>query len=269
MSRIALVQMSGRADWPANREFLRAALAEAKAGGAELVLLPENAAVMGRSDRDKLALAEAAGSGPIQDFLAGEAARLGLWLVAGTIPEQSPEPDRVYNACPVYDAAGREVARYRKIHLFDVSLRAGAEVYRESATVVPGTEPVCVDTPVGRIGLSVCYDLRFPELYRALVAQGAEVFSIPSAFTQPTGQAHWHSLLRARAIENLCYVLAPAQTGEHDGGRLTYGHSLAVGPWGEILAEKPESTGVLFAEIDSEEIRRRREAIPCLEHRRL
>lgn len=268
MTRIALVQQSARADWPSNRAFLEEALSRAADGGARIALMPENLALMGRCESDKLALAEVAGTGPVQDFLRESARRLKLWLVAGTIPERSADPGHIFAACPVYDDTGEEVARYRKIHLFDVSLRSGSETYRESATVAPGREVVAVDTPAGRLGLSVCYDIRFPELYRQLSVAGAEWLAIPSAFTVVTGQAHWDVLTRARAIENLCYVAAPAQTGLHDNGRATYGHSRVVAPWGEVVAELAEGEGIVFAEIDREEIARRRASIPCLDHRR-
>lgn len=269
MSSIALLQLCSSADWPTNRAAAARLLRQAADGGAHLAVLPENWAIMGFKDSDKLALAEPCGSGPIQAFLSQQARDLGLWIVGGTLPEQSPEAGRVYAACPVYNAHGEEVARYRKIHLFDVSLRAGAEVYRESATVAPGSELVVVDSPVGRLGLSVCYDVRFPELFRALSARGAEVLLVPAAFTVPTGQAHWEVLLRARAIENLCYVAAPGQVGTHDNGRQTWGHSLVVAPWGEKVAEQAEGEGVVFATLDLAELAARRASIPCLEHRRL
>lgn len=268
MSRIAVVQMTSRADWPGNQAIARRLLAEAADAGAALVVLPENLAIMGHREADKLALAEPPGHGPIQDFLAEQAARHGLWIVGGTIPERTGDGERVLAACPVYDAQGRERARYHKIHLFDVFLRGGEEVYRESATVQPGRQVVTLDTPVGRLGLAVCYDIRFPELFRLLAEQGAEVVALPAAFTVPTGMAHWDVLLRARAIENLFYVAAAAQAGEHENGRKTWGHSLVAGPWGNVLAERAEGEGIVVADIELEEIRRRRASIPCLEHRR-
>jgi nitrilase len=242
-------------------------LAAAKAVGAVLAVLPENFALMPRNDAARRAAAEPEGSGPIQDFLAETAARLGLWIVGGTIPVTVAGDARPAACCPVYDAAGRAVARYDKIHLFDVDLPGRAERYRESDHISPGAKIALVDTPIGRVGLSVCYDLRFPELYREMVSAGAEVFTIPSAFTAPTGRAHWEVLLRARAIENLCFVLAPAQSGVHANGRETYGDSLIIDPWGRVLSRRPRGEGVVLAALDREAQQATRVSFPCLQNR--
>jgi nitrilase len=242
-------------------------LATAKAGGAMLAVLPENFALMPRNDAARRAAAEPDGSGPIQDFLAETAARLGLWIVGGTIPVTVSGDARPAACCPVLDASGQRVARYDKIHLFDVDLPGRTERYRESDHISPGGKVALVDTPIGRVGLSVCYDMRFPELYREMVSAGAEVFTIPSAFTAPTGRAHWEVLLRARAIENLCFVLAPAQSGVHANGRETYGDSLIVDPWGRVLSRRPRGEGVVLAALDREAQQATRVSFPCLQNR--
>lgn len=271
--RVAALQMRSGAEVDANLREADALLARARDEGAALAVLPENFAFMGAHERDKLAVAEAPDAGPIQDFLAAAARRLGLWLVAGTVPLRTPDPGRVAAACLVYDAGGARVARYDKIHLFDVDVPAAggaAERYRESASIAPGAPaPVLVDTPAGRLGLSVCYDLRFPELYRALAAAGAELLAVPSAFTARTGEAHWEPLLRARAIENQCYVVAPGQGGEHPGGRRSWGHSLIADPWGRVLAQCGEGAGVAVAPVPREALQNLRASFPVLRHRRL
>ena len=242
-------------------------LADAAAAGARLAVLPENFAIMGAREADRLAVAEAPGAGPIQDAIAGLAQKLSLWIVAGTLPMRGTTPQRVAPASIVFDANGRQVARYDKIHLFDVDLPEKGESYRESATFEPGKEPIVVDTPVGRLGLSVCYDMRFPELYRSLVAQGAQLLTMPAAFTVPTGQAHWEVLLRARAVENLCYVLAAAQWGHHANGRETYGDAMIVDYWGRVLGRQPSGVGVVVADIDLPAQAGVREGFPALRHR--
>jgi nitrilase len=266
----AAIQLSSVADPDLNLATAEWLLRKAAGAGAVLAVLPENFAFMGAHERDKLAFAEADGQGPIQDFLAALAAELKLWIVAGTVPLAVPgDSGKVYAACLVYDAQGRRAARYDKIHLFDVEV-PGGERYRESATVAPGTPTlVVVDTPAGRLGLSVCYDLRFPELYRALAAQGAELLCVPAAFTARTGQAHWEALLRARAIENQCFVIAPGQHGSHAGGRSTWGHSLVLDPWGEILAQQVAGDGVVAAALPAERLAQVRTTFPALAHRRL
>jgi predicted amidohydrolase len=266
--RVAALQMTSGAGVAANLAQARRLLEAAQAGGAALAVLPENFAFMGAHEQDKLAVGEDAGRGPIQDFLAGTARDLGVWIVAGTVPLKV-DATHVAAACLVYDAAGKRVARYDKIHLFDVDVPGGGR-YRESASIAAGPrQPVVVDTPVGRLGLSVCYDLRFPELFRQLAAQGAEVLAVPSAFTERTGAAHWDVLLRARAVENLCYVVAPGQHGTHPGGRRTWGHSLIVDPWGGVLARREAGEGAIVAPLSRETLLNLRRSFPVLAHRRL
>jgi nitrilase len=267
--RIAAVQMNSGADVAANLAAAGRLLEQARAQQAAVAVLPENFAFMGAHERDKLAVAEPDGRGPIQEFLAATARELKLWLVAGTVPLRTPAAERVAAACLVFDAGGARVARYDKIHLFDVDVPDGGN-YRESASIAPGSlVAVVVDTPAGRVGLSVCYDLRFPELFRQLAARGAEILAVPSAFTERTGAAHWEVLLRARAIENLCYVAAAGQFGEHPGGRRTFGHSLIVDPWGRVLAQQPSGEGVVVAPVPREPLLELRRSFPVLEHRRL
>jgi nitrilase len=273
---MAAIQMTSGDDVAANLEQAAQLLREAASGGARLAVLPENFAFMGVHERDKLAHGEADGSGPIQDRIAALARELDLWIIAGTLPiavdgEPRPHPNRVYAACCVYDSDGARIARYDKIHLFDIDVpNGGGERYRESTSIAPGRlHPVVVDTPVGRVGLSVCYDLRFPELYRALAQAGAEILVVPAAFTVRTGEAHWQLLLRARAVENLCYVVAPGQCGTHPSGRATYGHSLIVEPWGEVLATRADAPGIVLAGRDAERQAELRTGFPALAHRRL
>jgi nitrilase len=244
-------------------------LRSAKDAGADVACLPENFAFMGIRDADKRDVAEVDAVGPIQEFLSSTARSLGLWVLAGTIGIKSSPQSRVANASLLYDAGGRRVARYDKIHLFDVTIPGREEEYRESTHVEPGREVTLADTPVGRLGMSVCYDMRFPEMYRAMSARGAQWFAMPAAFTVPTGQAHWETLLRARAIENLCYVVAPAQVGTHSNGRETYGDSLIADFWGKVLARLPSGEGVITAVIDLAEQSKTRERFPALNNRRL
>jgi deaminated glutathione amidase len=265
--KAAALQMTSGPDVQANLAEARLLLEEAQAADARLAVLPENFAFMGIHDADKLAVGEPLGSGPIQDFLAATAQRLGLWVIAGTIPIRVAGDPRVAAASLVYNAQGERVARYDKIHLFDVELPERAESYRESANMAPGKTPALVDTPIGRVGLAVCYDVRFPELFRNLSAQGAEVFVLPSAFTAPTGRAHWETLLRARAIENLCHLIAPAQSGFHANGRETYGDSMIVDFWGRILGRLPRGRGCVSAEIDLVRQAEVRKSFPALLHR--
>jgi len=267
--KIAAIQMTSGPDVGANLEQARALLEDAAARGARLAALPENFSFMGLKDADKRAVAEADGSGPAQDFLADSARRLKLWIVGGTVPLRvgADTDGRVAAASLVYDSDGRRAARYDKIHLFDVDIPGRIEAYRESRHVAPGAAAAVVDTPAGRLGLSVCYDVRFPELYRHLSAAGAQLLVVPSAFTAPTGRAHWETLLRARAIENLCYVLAPAQSGFHPGGRETYGDSMIVDYWGRILQRVPRGRGCAIAEVDLSRQAGVRESFPALTHR--
>jgi nitrilase len=265
--KAAALQMTSGPDVEANLAEARLLLEEAHAADARVAVLPENFAFMGIHDADKLAVGESLGGGPIQDFLAATAQRLGLWVIAGTIPIRVAGDARVAAALLVYNAQGERVARYDKIHLFDVEIPERAESYRESANMAPGKTPVVVDTPIGRVGLAVCYDVRFPELFRNLSAQGAQVFVLPSAFTAPTGRAHWETLLRARAIENLCHMIAPAQSGFHANGRETYGDSMIVDHWGRILGRLPRGRGCVSADIDLIRQAEARESFPALLHR--
>jgi predicted amidohydrolase len=267
MSRLAAIQMTSGPDVAANLEAAARLLEEAAAAEARLAVLPENFAFMGLADADKRGIAEPEGDGPIQAFLAAMARRLGLWIVGGTVPLRLSEEPRVAAACLVFDSAGRRIARYDKIHLFDVSIPGRRENYRESANIAPGKSLNVVDTCVGRVGLTVCYDVRFPELYRRLSAAGAQLFTVPSAFTAPTGRAHWEPLLRARAIENLCYVVAPAQSGFHENGRETYGDSLIVDYWGQVLRRLPRGQGCVVCDLDLERQAQVRSSFPALEHR--
>jgi deaminated glutathione amidase len=267
MMKVAAIQMTSGPDVSANLEQARVLLEQARERDARLAALPENFAFMGLKDADKRAIGEADGSGPIQDFLAATASKLGLWIVAGTMPIKSGTDGRVAAASLVFDASGKRVARYDKIHLFDVDIPGKAETYRESAHVAPGHEAVVVDTPVGRLGLSVCYDIRFPELFRRLSASGAQIITVPSAFTAPTGRAHWETLMRARAIENLCVVIAPAQSGFHANGRETYGDSMIVDYWGTVLQRLPRGQGCVVADIDLNRQAAARTSFPALTHR--
>jgi predicted amidohydrolase len=267
MSAIAAIQMTSGPDVAANLEQVRPLLEEAAGRGAQLAVLPENFSFLGLRDTDKREVAEAEGSGPVQDFLATTASRLGIWIIAGTTPIQAGGDGRVAAASLVYDAAGRRVARYDKVHLFDVDIPGKAEKYRESANVAPGSRTVVVDTPLGKVGLSVCYDIRFPELYRRLSAEGAQILTVPSAFTAPTGRAHWETLMCARAIENLCYVVAPAQSGFHPNGRETYGDSLIVDFWGRVVQRLPRGRGCIVAQVDLQRQAETRRNFPALQHR--
>ncbi len=267
--RAAAVQLESGGEVAKNLQTIDRLLEDAAAQRVAVAFLPENFAIMGARDEDKVDHAEAPGSGPIQAFLAAAARRYGLWIVAGSLPLTSPVAGKCYGASVVYDSDGHASRIYRKIHLFDVDLPDGDEQYRESATMHAGDEVVVTATPLGSLGLSICYDLRFPEHYRRLVDDGATVFSIPAAFTDATGRAHWHTLLRARAIENLAYVIAAGQHGSHPNGRRTYGHSVIIGPWGEIIAEREEGDGIVVADIDPALPETLRAKFPVLKHRRL
>jgi predicted amidohydrolase len=269
MSTVAAIQMTSGHSVEDNLEAAARLLREAKEAGAELACLPENFSFIGLKDADKLAVAEADGSGPVQQFLSETARALGLWVLGGTTVIKGDSARRVSNTSLLLDAQGRRVARYDKIHLFDVAIPGRNEQYLESTHVTPGREVVVADTPVGRLGMSVCYDMRFPELYRELVAQGAQWLAMPAAFTVPTGRAHWETLLRARAIENLCYVVAPAQWGTHSSGRETYGDTLIVDYWGQVLSRLPSGVGVSTAQFDLGRQAETRARFPALENRRL
>jgi predicted amidohydrolase len=262
----AVVQMTSTADVERNLATAEALVARAAERGAKLVGLPENFAFL-RSEGEPVPAAQAL-DGPWVSRLAAQAARLRVTLLAGSVPEAVPGDPRVRNTSVLLGPDGARLAVYRKIHLFDIDL-PGMEHLKESRAVVPGEEIVVADTPAGRLGLSICYDLRFPELYRELARRGAQVLCVPSAFTERTGKAHWEVLLRARAIENLSYVLAPAQVGHHGGGRSSHGQALIVDPWGQVLAQVPDGDGVALAELDFGRLERLRRELPALRHRRL
>ena len=268
MTRVAAVQMASGVEVPANLDEAERQIAAAAGAGAQLVVLPENFAIMPLKEADRLAVAEQDGQGPIQDFLSAQARRHHVWLVGGTIPLAANSPNKVRAACLLYDDRGERAARYDKIHLFDVRLDNG-EQYHESKNIEPGDAVVVTDTPCGKLGLAVCYDLRFPELFRRLLDQGAELFVLPSAFTAHTGRAHWEVLVRARAIENLVYVIAAAQGGRHASGRETYGDSMIVSPWGDVLARLARGSGYIVADCDRALQRGTRASLPSIQHRRL
>ena len=264
--KVAAVQMVSCLQVDTNLRSADALVQEAASQGAELVALPEYFCLLGQRDTDKLAVQEQAGTGPIQQFLADAAQRHGVWLVGGTMPISTSQANRVRNTCLVFNPQGKQVARYDKIHLF--AFDNGTERYDESRVLEPGNTPVCFTLPSRdghswRVGLSVCYDLRFAALYRALQA---DLLLVPSAFTHTTGQAHWEVLLRARANENLACVLAPAQGGVHANGRRTWGHSMVVDAWGQVLAEHAEGEGVVLAEISMPDLLTQRTQLPALAH---
>jgi predicted amidohydrolase len=264
----AAVQMTSGTDVGANLAEAGRLIGVAADAGARLVVLPENFSFMGADDAARVAIAEAEDNGQAQAFAVEQARSHGIWLVAGTIPI-AHESGRVHSRSLLIGPDGAIAGRYDKIHLFDVSVpSAQGESYRESATTVPGHRVVSVATPDAGIGLSVCYDIRFPALFHRLGLLGMDVLSVPAAFTVPTGRLHWRPLLQARAIESLCYVVAAGQWGEHAGGRLTYGHSMIIGPWGDVLAECPTGAGVAVAELDMIGLDQLRAQFPVLEHRR-
>ncbi len=267
--RVAAVQLNSQDDVAANLATIAEILAKASDDGARVAVLPENFALMPQRGRDKARHAEPEGEGPIQQFLAEQAKSLGLWIVGGSLPLASPDEQRVYGASVVVDDSGVTRAVYRKIHLFDVDLGSSGESYRESHSMMPGDDIVCVDTPAGRLGLTICYDLRFPELFRRLLDDGARWFTVPAAFTQTTGAAHWHVLLRSRAVENLAWVVAPGQFGRHPDARSTYGHSLICDPWGQVVAESGDAAGFVAADLDLAAQDRLRDEFPALKNRRL
>ena len=269
MGKIAAVQMTSSHVVADNLAAAGELLREAKDLGCDIACLPENFSFIGLRDADKLQVAEPDREGPVQSFLSDTARKLRMWILGGTIVIRGDNERRVANASLLIDDAGKRVARYDKIHLFDVTIPGRDEQYRESTHVTPGRDLVVADTPVGKLGLSVCYDMRFPELYRELVSQGAEWLAMPAAFTVPTGRAHWETLLRARAIENLCYVVAPAQSGTHTSGRETYGDSLIVDYWGQVLSRLARGTGVITAEIDLAKEAETRARFPALANRQL
>jgi len=269
MGKVAAIQMTSGHIVTDNLAAAGGLLREAKEAGADIACLPENFSFIGLRDADKLQVAEPDGDGAVQSFLSDTARKLKMWILGGTIVIRGDSERRVANSSLLIDAAGKRVARYDKIHLFDVTIPGRDEQYRESTHVTPGRSPVIADTPVGRLGMSVCYDMRFPELYRELVSRGAEWLAMPAAFTVPTGRAHWETLLRARAIENLCYVVAPAQSGTHSSGRETYGDSLIVDYWGQVLVRLARGSGVITADIDLAKEAETRARFPALDNRQL
>ncbi|OOZ40886.1 acyltransferase [Solemya pervernicosa gill symbiont] len=269
MSRVTAVQMASGPKVNANLLEAERLISTAAKQGADLVVLPENFALMGNSENDKVKLREVEGDGQIQTFLSRQAAKHGVWLVGGTIPLVAESEDKIRAASLLYNDKGEQVARYDKIHLFDVHIEESDEHYVESETIEAGDQVVVVDTPFGRLGLTICYDLRFPELFRAMLDQGVELIAIPSAFTAITGKAHWTPLVRSRAIENLSYVIAAAQGGYHASGRETHGDSMVVDPWGVVLDHLPRGSGVVVADVDLDRLRQVRERFPAIEHRRI
>jgi len=263
--RIAAIQMASGPNVEGNLHEAGRLVAMAAQQGAKLVALPEYFAIMGMRDRDKVAVREAEGKGPIQQFLSDTAKKHKIWLVGGSVPLVASVPGKVRNSCLLYDDKGELAARYDKIHLFGLDL--GNEHFHEETTIEAGGEVVVVDSPFGRLGLSVCYDLRFPELYRAM--KEVDIILVPSAFTETTGKVHWETLIRARAIENLAYVLAPAQGGYHVSGRETHGNSMIVDPWGVILDRLPRGSGVVIAGVNPLYQASLRKSLPALTHRTL
>src|SRR6202161_1552198 len=269
MGKVAAIQMTSSHVVADNLAVAGDLLRKAKDAGADIACLPENFSFIGLRDADKLQVAEADGQGAVQSFLSDTARNLKMWILGGTIVIRGDSERRVANTSLLIDEHGKRVARYDKIHLFDVTIPGRDEQYRESTHVLPGREPVIADTPVGKLGLSVCYDMRFPELYPEPVAQGAEWLAMPAAFTVPTGRAHWETLLRARAIENLCYVVAPAQSGTHSSGRETYGDSIIVDYWGQVLSRLAKGSGVITADIDLAKEAETRARFLALDNRQL
>jgi predicted amidohydrolase len=263
--KVAAIQMASGPNVAGNLGEARRLIAKAVEQGARLVVLPEFFAIMGMNDMDKVKVREQPGSGQIQDFLSETARHFKIWLVGGSIPLEGSSPDKVLNSCLVFDEHGKQVARYDKIHLFNLEL--GNETYHEANTIEPGKQVVVVDSPFGRIGLSICYDLRFPELFRAM--KNVDIIVLPSAFTETTGKMHWEVLVRARAVENLAYVIASAQGGYHVNGRETHGNSMVVDPWGRVLDRLPRGSGVVMAEVNPAYQASLRASLPALSHRTL
>ncbi|KOR33354.1 acyltransferase [Achromatium sp. WMS3] len=267
--KIAAIQMASGPHTAANLIETERLVTECVDAGAHLVILPENFSFMGKQERDLVALSETYGSGPLQDFLANLARKQGVWIVGGTVPLKGQNPDRVRAACLVFDAQGEYVARYDKLHLFDAHLVDANEDYKESAAIEAGENIVVIDSPCGRLGLAICYDLRFPELFRAMHKHQVEVVALPASFTALTGKAHWEILVRARAVENFAYIAAAAQGGYHISGRETYGHSRIVGPWGDILAGVAMGNGAISSALDLDYQATIRRNLPALQHRRV
>ncbi|HEX7046451.1 MAG TPA: carbon-nitrogen hydrolase family protein [Gammaproteobacteria bacterium] len=272
MTLVAALQMASGPRLDPNLDEARRLLREAAAAGAKLAVLPEYFAQFGLPEAERVQSAEKPGSGPVQEFLARTAFETGMWIVGGSLPMKTGETsgERVRGACLVFNSEGEQVARFDKMHLFDVHIPERDEHYEESGWTEPGDAIVVVDTPFGRLGLAVCYDLRFPELFRGMSLKGVDIVALPAAFTAATGRAHWEILLRARAVENLAYVVAAAQGGFHANGRETFGDSMIVDPWGGVLARRRENgSGVVLGNIDLERQRHLRRTFPALDHRKL
>jgi nitrilase len=267
--KVAAVQMCSSDQLSDNLKTVTSQVQLAVSKGAQMVVLPENFALMAKHSEQLLSIAEVLGKGKVQCFLSELAKKYGCWIVAGSMPIKSTLEDKVYATCLVYNESGKQESYYHKIHLFDVDLADNKGRYRESDTFVAGIEPVVVETPFGIMGLSICYDLRFPELYRALLQQGAEFFVAPSAFTEVTGEAHWALLCRTRAVENTCYLIAANQGGLHNNGRSTYGHSMIVDPWGNVLSELDVSEGMIISTLEKSKLNKVRKSLPAIQHRRL
>jgi nitrilase len=265
--KLAAVQMISGPDVTPNLATAGRLIAEAADAGAQLVALPEYFPLIGATDTDRLAARETDGSGPIQDFLANAAKKHGLWLIGGSIPLMADDPAKLRNSCLVFDPQGKRAARYDKIHLF--GFNKGDETYDEAATIERGDQVVAFDSPLGRIGIAICYDLRFPELFRAMaqLPNPVDLLVLPAAFTETTGRAHWELLLRARAVENQCFVLAAAQGGQHPNGRMTHGNSMVIDPWGEVLARMDKGEGVVIGELNRQKLVDTRTSLPALKHR--
>lgn len=266
---VAAIQMCSSHDVDANLVVAGRLISEAASRRAKLIVLPEMFAIIGNAASDKVDVKEVFGHGKIQAFLSQQAREHGVWIVGGTIPLACDEEDKIRAACLVYDDQGKVVGRYDKIHLFDITL-SSTETYKESATTQPGDKIVVIDTPFGKLGLAVCYDVRFPELFRCLFNQGAEIIALPSAFTVPTGEAHWELLSRARAVDNFSYLIGACQGGTHTNGRKTYGNALIVNPWGNVIAKQEGvNEGIIYATIDLDEVHKARNAIPIQDHQRI
>lgn len=268
MNQIAAIQMTSTASVQDNLAQAQKLIAIAINTGAQLIVLPEMFATMGMDKESACHVYETQGTGPIQEFLAAQAKQSRAWIIGGTIPLKSDDGERARAACLVFNDKGECVARYDKIHLFDVYVADSRENFQESKRIEPGEQIVVIETPVGKVGLAICYDLRFPELFRLLQERGAEIFALPAAFTVPTGQAHWEILMRSRAIENTCYMVGAAQWGNNSPNRKTFGDSIIIDPWGNILTQLTENTGVINAAINLNYLHEIRRNFPLMQHRK-
>jgi predicted amidohydrolase len=268
MSKVAAIQMCSSMSVEENLQSASKLIEEAANNGAKLVVLPEMFPIVGMGSEEKIFVMESPGAGPIQDFLSLQASQNNVWIVGGTIPLRTEHKNKIRAACLVYNNKGKPVARYDKIHLFDVEL-SKKEIYRESDTTEAGERTTVIDTPFGKLGVAVCYDIRFPRLFMDLFNQGAEIIAIPAAFTVKTGEGHWKLLARARAVENFCYIIGACQGGTHASGRTTFGDSLIIDPWGTVLDERQDPTpGLVYGEIDLEKLHKIRASIPVNLHPR-